>query len=371
MARIRTIKPEFFTSEDIVSLTPLARILYIGLWCEADREGRLNWKPRTLKMKYLPADDADILELCDELVNLNLVLPYEVDGRQFAVLSTFKKHQSINIREAQSVIPEPPPDLHVHACEKDAWSVTREVRETVLARDGFKCVRCNSEDHLQIDHIFPRSIGGTNALTNLRVLCRSCNAGRPVAGKALLDDLRKDGLSMSDMERTCMHMQAHGEGKGREGKGKEEEGKEEPPRKRSAPNSAIPKPDDVDQQTWADWLSLRKAKRAPVTETVVKGARDESVKAGMTLDAFLQVWCRRGSQGLEAGWLKPEERNTQSRAPTETAYQRSMRERMQVAAPEFARKDPSKPMENVIDFFAIEVPAQRLEIGNEPAASLG
>lgn len=44
MARIRTIKPEFFTSEDIVSLSPLARLFYVSLWCEADREGRLDWR---------------------------------------------------------------------------------------------------------------------------------------------------------------------------------------------------------------------------------------------------------------------------------------------------------------------------------------
>ena len=87
----------------------------------------------------------------------------------------------------------------------------------------------------------------------------------------------------------------------------------EAPRKRSAPTPAIAKPDDVDQQTWADWLTLRKAKKAPVTETVVGGARDESAKAGMTLDAFLQVWCLRGSQGLQADWLRPEERKTASR----------------------------------------------------------
>lgn len=136
---------------------------------------------------------------------------------------------------------------------------------------------------------------------------------------------------------------------------------EEAPRKRSAPTPAIPKPDDVDQQTWADWLALRKAKRAPVTETVVKGARDESVKAGMTLDAFLQVWCRRGSQGLEAGWLRPDERSTQSRAPAETAYQRSMRLRMQEAAPESARKDPSHPAHAAEFFTAIEVPARIVE----------
>ena len=41
MARIRTIKPEFFTSDDICALSPRARLLYVGLWCEADREGRL------------------------------------------------------------------------------------------------------------------------------------------------------------------------------------------------------------------------------------------------------------------------------------------------------------------------------------------
>jgi hypothetical protein len=83
----------------------------------------------------------------------------------------------------------------------------------------------------------------------------------------------------------------------------------EAPRKRSA---SIPCPSDVDPQTWADWLALRKAKRAPVTETVVAGARREADKAGMPLEAFLQVWCRRGSQGLEAAWLKPDERGQQA-----------------------------------------------------------
>lgn len=85
------------------------------------------------------------------------------------------------------------------------------------------------------------------------------------------------------------------------------------PRKRSTPAAEVAKPDDVDQQTWTDWLALRKAKRAAVSETVLNGARGESAKAGMTLDAFLQVWCLRGSQGLMADWLRPDERCTASR----------------------------------------------------------
>ena len=68
-------------------------------------------------------------------------------------------------------------------------------------------------------------------------------------------------------------------------------------------------PPDVDQQIWDDWKQLRKAKKAPVTETVVSSARQEASKANMSFSDFLTVWCARGSQGLQAEWLKPEEKN--------------------------------------------------------------
>lgn len=76
---------------------------------------------------------------------------------------------------------------------------------------------------------------------------------------------------------------------------------------------SMQRPDGVSPQTWSDWLALRKAKKAPVTATVVEAARREAEKAGMPLDAFLQVWCMRGSQGLQADWIKPHERDTQPR----------------------------------------------------------
>jgi hypothetical protein len=69
-------------------------------------------------------------------------------------------------------------------------------------------------------------------------------------------------------------------------------------------------PPDVGEQVWQDWLSLRKAKKAPVTETVLNSAKKEAVKAGISLNAFLTIWCARGSQGLEADWLKTHERQT-------------------------------------------------------------
>ena len=104
MARIRTIKPDFFTSEDIVSLSPLARLLYIALWCEADREGRFTWRPATFKLRYFPGDRVNIETLGQELTCRELVIRY---GGCLAYIPTFLNHQHVNPREAQSSLPVP------------------------------------------------------------------------------------------------------------------------------------------------------------------------------------------------------------------------------------------------------------------------
>jgi len=130
MARIRTIKPEFFTSADIVDLTPLARLFYVSLWCEADREGRLNWNVKTLKMRYLPGDDCDIEGLANELIAANLIYIYVVNGREYAEIPSFAHHQVINNRESDSIIPENPNSF-------DA-STTRESGVQAEGKEGRK-----------------------------------------------------------------------------------------------------------------------------------------------------------------------------------------------------------------------------------------
>jgi hypothetical protein len=126
MARIRTIKPEFFTSEDIVSMSPLARLFYVSLWCEADREGRFEWKPKTFKLRYLPGDNCDMDMLSSELIDAGLVILYQVEGKTYAEIPTFKKHQVINNRESDSEIPARVP----HA------SSTRQARVSVEGKEG-------------------------------------------------------------------------------------------------------------------------------------------------------------------------------------------------------------------------------------------
>jgi hypothetical protein len=58
--------------------------------------------------------------------------------------------------------------------------ISKTLAAKIMERDDRRCCRCGSDEDLTIDHIFPRSMGGSNAETNLRVLCRSCNSKRPV-----------------------------------------------------------------------------------------------------------------------------------------------------------------------------------------------
>lgn len=83
---------------------------------------------------------------------------------------------------------------------------------------------------------------------------------------------------------------------------KEQHQKKEP-REKSARAAPLARPTGVTEQTWADWLTLRKTKKASVTPTVVASAEREAAKAGMAIEDFLVEWCARGSQGLKAEWI--------------------------------------------------------------------
>lgn len=95
MSRIRTIKPEFWTSEQVVECSPIARLLFIGMWNFADDAGNLPASYKTIKMQVLPADDVDIKGLILELIENKLVSAYEVDGRAYLHITGWK-HQKIS-----------------------------------------------------------------------------------------------------------------------------------------------------------------------------------------------------------------------------------------------------------------------------------
>jgi len=210
MARIRTIKPTFFSSADIVELSPLARLLYIGLWCEADREGRLVWSVKALKYRYLPGDECDINALTNELIIQRLVQIYQVEGKEYAYIPTFYQHQVINSREANSQLPVPPQNSSMFiACEQ----VEHDNDHVAATRHGLAHEKQRGVDH--IDQVTTTRHG--------------------------LAHEKQRGVDHIDQVATTRHGLAHEKQrgvtvitkrKGKEGKGKERKGKEEKGRER-------------------------------------------------------------------------------------------------------------------------------------------
>ncbi|HJV52837.1 MAG TPA: hypothetical protein VJ652_15320, partial [Noviherbaspirillum sp.] len=111
MARIRTVKPELLKHEELFDLEketglPI-RIAFVGLFTCCDREGRFKWRPRTLKLDILPHDELDFSRVLDALWTRGFVRRYVIDGEDFGVIPTFRKHQVINNKESESELPEP------------------------------------------------------------------------------------------------------------------------------------------------------------------------------------------------------------------------------------------------------------------------
>lgn len=111
MARTRSIKPGFFDNEILGCLPPLTRLLFIGLWCQADREGRLEDRPRKLKKTILGYDDVstdDVDAMLSALDESGFIIRYQAGEQQYIQVVNFVKHQNPHMKEKPSEIPPPP-----------------------------------------------------------------------------------------------------------------------------------------------------------------------------------------------------------------------------------------------------------------------
>lgn len=184
MARSRNIKPGFFKNEFLAEIPFESRLLFIGLWTLADREGRLEDRPKRIKVEVFPFDDCDVDLMLTQLQANGFLRRYEVDGQKIISIHNFVKHQDPHYKEKASELP-PAPGLKNEVL---ATNVTRTQRTRVMDRDGNACQKCAATSHLCIDHVIPVSLGGTSDDDNLQVLCMSCNskksnslAGRPAS----------------------------------------------------------------------------------------------------------------------------------------------------------------------------------------------
>lgn len=98
MARIRSIKPEFWTDGTIIRLPFEVRLFYIGMWNFACDRGHVEDDPFGLKLKILPADQVDGDSLVEQLVDSGRVERLDVEGRSFLSIPRFNDHQRVDTR---------------------------------------------------------------------------------------------------------------------------------------------------------------------------------------------------------------------------------------------------------------------------------
>lgn len=141
MARSRNIKPGFFTNDELAECSPHARLLFAGLWTIADKEGRLDDRPKKVKALVLPFDNVDCDELLQQLHDRKFIQRYQVQDGAYIQITNWKKHQNPHCKEALSEIPE--------YCEAD----TKQEEEQVKEDESTVQVQCNSgaNEHQVID----------------------------------------------------------------------------------------------------------------------------------------------------------------------------------------------------------------------------
>lgn len=115
MSRIRSIKPDAFTSESLSSVSVHARWTFAGLWTYADDEGRGRADVRLIKAALYPLDDFvngdEINAHLTELESIGAICRYEANGRNYLHAPKFTRHQRVN-RKTDSTIPECPRTTH-------------------------------------------------------------------------------------------------------------------------------------------------------------------------------------------------------------------------------------------------------------------
>lgn len=111
MARIRSVKPEFWTDRKLARLSRDARLLYISLWNQADEWSRVQGDLRYVKGHCLPYEDdlsiEDVGDLLNELVEGGRVEIYEVDGDPYLFLPKLASHQRLEPTKTPSRLPAP------------------------------------------------------------------------------------------------------------------------------------------------------------------------------------------------------------------------------------------------------------------------
>lgn len=308
MARIRTIKPEFWTDEKIVTLPYEVRLFFIGMWNFADDEGYLEDQPERLRMQVLPGDEIDAVAVVDLLVAAELVERVEVEGGRTALrVGGFAKHQVISNPSKSRISPKVSGKVSI------PMLVRREVAEKYKCPPGgsadIQCYFCGKKARIwwpntsrgqpgywvsfsgfELAHFQSEANGGETSSKNMVLSCQRCNRSMQT----------KDGLSyiiQKNLDSSVPLQIIHA---GMEWNGKEGNGTEQQPCPAEAPDGSDPeKLPEGFMRFWAAYPKRRRQARKNCLRIWKKKKLEERADAIVSIVLVLsktEDWKKSGGQ---------------------------------------------------------------------------
>ena len=137
MARSRNVKPGFFVNDELGELRPEIRLLAIGMPCIADRDGRLEDRPRKIRVQLVPYDEIDVDDALNQLQAVGFIQRYSVDNNKYIQIVNFAKHQNPHKNEAPSSIPAPE-QHHTSTVQAAEQHSSNRADSLLLVTDSFQ-----------------------------------------------------------------------------------------------------------------------------------------------------------------------------------------------------------------------------------------
>ncbi len=254
MARSRNIKPGFFKNYDLADAGPSVQLLFAGLWCLADREGRLEDKPRFIKAELFPYYDFDVNDGLTELERLKFICRYLADDVAVIQVLNFNKHQSPHKTEKASNIP----------CIE-------------LSKKGsnLKSIGCIGIGATTVNP----SLGNDGNLPDSLLL---------IPDSLLLIPEKKEvavaPCNSLDIEKKIITPK-------------------KPKTEKTLTEADLLRNAGIDGQLADDFLKIRKVKRAPLTQTSLDGLEREACIAEISVVDAVRICVERNWQSFKAEWI--------------------------------------------------------------------
>lgn len=308
MARIRTIKPEFWTDEKVVQLPFFVRLLFVGLWNFADDEGFVIEEPSRIQMQVLPGDNVDVPGGIDLLVASGLLERGELlDTRRFLQIVNFQRHQKVSNPTPSKIARENYRKL----------AIPKEVRRQVATKYGCKpggvleveCYCCGAQGKiwwpclssgrpgawvsfsgLELSHFDPEAQDGATACSNLVLCCQFCNRsmGTKQPIELLLQKVPEKSIPLNEPYPT--EWNGEGEGKGVEGKGEDD------------CNEAATRPSLPTELAYPDFGCTKGRRSGSITWTLTTEFISELQQTFEGIDVAAE--CRKAWQWHKTNWAK-------------------------------------------------------------------